>query len=646
MNKSLLYVFIFAACGLYAQQATQNLQSTQQTPSNTASGQATQNNAAKNSLPEQPKKAASESSSANATNGNIAALPINLGGFAGGDNSAIISLLENQGNLVDFSGKKVDDAQQKIIRARFEKYLNSPPATSSEDLAYNQLLVDISQRLAGKGGGSDAERTLDAWRMLFNAQEYPMDDQLCRTIADKVVNFWQTTKKIEKLAIQNEKLEQDRTRKESGMRMISSMDRREFIAMMRGKDATPPPSRDYEIDPIKKRIQETEAKIKENKSYEASSRVNQKMDFQSLIVQFFLQRRYYHAMIANDFYRYLFAAEDGKIEGIDSLKGQMFGGVDIKLTTSTIDALCKEAINDADKAVKAAEYLISRGEIHSATQRMLEAFFVGENLACVKTFPMDSKREIMRYLRDCDKLVNAVKVKHVERAAEILKEIQSYTKDFDSGQIEAFIQTSRQLSDLALQKALVAAQTRNQAAVESALQEAVGFWPTNPKIQEFLKTMIGRVDLKDVATSDFDRLFAQKDYRGIFNDRFRFAAALAADQTRNKDFLEIMKRMEIIETSIGQAKELARLKNNFAAWEIVEKVYMQFPEDMQLNKIRADLTVKASAFAAAIAKANEAKTSGDNWAALLAYINAKDIYPMSSIANDEIAKLAKQILNK
>lgn len=127
---------------------------------------------------------------------------------------------------------------------------------------------------------------------------------------------------------------------------------------------------------------------------------------------------------------------------------------------------------------------------------------------------------------------------------------------------------------------------------------------------------------------------------------FRFAAALAVDATRNKDFLEIMKRMEVIETSMGQAKELARLKNNFAAWEIIEKVYRQFPEDAELNRIRADLTVKSSSFAAAISKAEEASINGDKWAALLAYLKARDIYPMSSIANDEITKLANQILEE
>ena len=571
-------------------------------------------------------------------------MPLSLGGMTQADNTALLSLLNSQANLTDLTGKKIDDTQQRLIKARFEKYLNSPAATSKEDLAYNNLLENISMRLAGKGGGSDQVRVLDAWRMLFDAENYPLDDQLCRTIADKVITFWQTSKKIRQLLQENADLEQDRTAKESRIRSIANTDRQEFITIMRGKGATPPPTREYELDPIKKKLAETEAKLQENKSYEATSKINQKLDFQSLIVQFFVQRRYYHAMITNDFYRYLFAAEDAKLEGLDTLKSQVFGGVDIKLTTATIDALCREAINDTNRAVKAIEYLIANGELHTATQRLLEAFYIGEHLAPIKTFPIESKRKIMRYMRDTEKLINAIKVKHVERAESVLKEIKLYVNDFDSGQVEAFIQTSQQLSNLALQKALVAAQTQNQTGVETALKEAVEFWPTNPKIQEFLKSMVSRVNLKDIASTEFDRLLEQNDFRGIFNDRFRYAAALAMDPTRNQKFLDIMKRMEVIEASMKQAEQLVRLNNNFAAWEIVEKVYRQFPEDANLNRLRADLTLKASNFAAAIALAEDAKNKGNDWIALLEYLKARKIYPMSSIANDEIIALANKIL--
>ena len=62
--------------------------------------------------------------------------------------------------------------------------------------------------------------------------------------------------------------------------------------------------------------------------------------------------------------------------------------------------------------------------------------------------------------------------------------------------------------------------------------------------------------------------------------------------------------------------------------------------------MRADLTVNASQFAAAIASAERAAQSGKLWPALLLYLKAKEIYPFSSIANDEITNLAKIIINR
>ena len=104
--------------------------------------------------------------------------------------------------------------------------------------------------------------------------------------------------------------------------------------------------------------------------------------------------------------------------------------------------------------------------------------------------------------------------------------------------------------------------------------------------------------------------------------------------------------MEIIETAMSQAKELVRQRNDFAAWEIIEKVYRQFPEDANLNKMRADLTVNASQFVSTIASAERTVQSGKLWPALLLYLKAKEIYPFPSIANDEIANLAKKIIGE
>lgn len=89
-----------------------------------------------------------------------------------------------------------------------------------------------------------------------------------------------------------------------------------------------------------------------------------------------------------------------------------------------------------------------------------------------------------------------------------------------------------------------------------------------------------------------------------------------------------------------------RQRNDFAAWEIIEKVYRRFTEDANLNKMRSDLTVNASQFASAIANAERGAQSGNMWSELLLYIKAKEIYPFSFIANDEITNLSGKILGK
>ncbi len=580
-------------------------------------------------------------------------LPPNLlagkGDGAGAGGTEMFSSLQSQMQLLNLNGKMLSPEEIAMFRVRFEKYLNMPAADSQEDLTYNKLLVDINQRLVGKGGGSTEQRIVDAWRMLYEAAQYSMDANMCESLGDKVISYWQTTKKINRLLLENEMLEIERKRKESSIVHVKGSERKEFLDMMRRSNSNEGSlqlTRDYEVDPAKKRLEETEKKLDENKQYEVTSRINQRMDFQSLILQFFVQRRFYHAMIANDFYRYLFEADDDKLEGVDALKTQVFGNLDLKLTTVTIDALSKEAINEATEGIKATEYLISQNEIHTAMQRLMVAFLIGEYLAPVKTFPLESKRKVLEYMRDIEKLQNAVKVKHVERAEEILNKIESYVRDFDSGQVESFIRTSRQLSDLNVQKALVALQSGNQTGVEEALAQAVEYWPTNPKIQQLLTTVLGKADLKDMATTDFDRLMKQKNYRAIFTDRFRFAAALAMDEQRNAEFLEIMKRMEIIETALSQAQELSRLANHYGAWELLEKTYRQYPEDMELNRMRSDFAVKVTDFGQAIAEAEQATQQGDRWKALICYLRAREIYPMSTLATEEIPQCAETILIK
>lgn len=507
---------------------------------------------------------------------------------------------------LDWRGKQFNLGEVEMVYARFEKFLNSPPSTTENELTYDTLLTEISHRLIGKGGGTSSQRISEAWRMLYRASQFPMDAGLSEILADRIVSFWQTNDKIAALDLQTERLENDRQYREIKIQSIQDRDRKEFIELTRGKnneEAPPPPSLDHLSESDRKRLDKIEAKIEENESYGAISKINQKLEFQSLVLQFFIQRRFQHTLIANDFYRYIFDAEDNVVEGADALKGQVFGDLDVKITTSTLDTLSKEAISDVETTIKAVDFLLERGEVHAASKRLLEAFYLGEYLPAVKRYPLEKKRKIGIYLRDLTSLVGSLEVKSFDRAASKLKEIEAYASDFDGGRADAFIQTAKQLSNLSVQRALSAAYVEDRAGVEAALEAAVGHWPMNTEIQKFSERLLEKTNLVDLAAVDFDRFFKQNDFRAIFNDRFRFAAALNQDGKRNNAFLDIMKRMEVIESALAQARELSRISNHYGAWEVLERVYREHSDDAVLNRMRGDYAAQAAQFASVISAA-------------------------------------------
>ena len=558
------------------------------------------------------------------------------------DTAGVQNMLDGfnlQSGAIDWRGKQFNLGDVEMAQARFEKYLNSPPMTSEDDLTYDTLLAEISYRLIGKGGGSEQQRVGEAWRMLYRASEFSMDAGLSEILADRIVSFWQTNQKIADLNLRTEMLESDRQYRESKIRSIADQDRTEFIRMTRGTTndgAPPPPSLDHLSEPEKKRLEKIEAEIQEHEEYEATAKISQKLEYQSLVLQFFIQRRFQHALIANDFYRYMFNAEENVLEGADALRGQVFGDLDVKITTSTLDALAKEAIADVDSSLETIDFLMEQGEIHTATKRLMEAFYLGEYLPAVKRYPLEKKRKIGAYIRDLTSLASALEVKSFDRAELKLSEIEEYAKDFDAGKADAFIQTSKQLSNLAVQKALTAAYDQDREGIEGALSEAVQFWPTNPEIQKFTEKLLEKTDLKDLAALDFDRFIRQNDYRAIFNDRFRFAAALAMDESRNQEFLDIMKRMEVIESAMAQAKELSRIENTYGAWEVLERVYREHADDQDLNRMRGDFAVEASAFASVISRAEKAQARGEYSKALFAFLEAQKLYPASYFVEEGI----------
>ncbi len=558
----------------------------------------------------------------------------------------LLGMFDPQTGNVTWQGKTFDPGTSKVLLGRFERYLVTPEAKGEADLAYNQTLDEISATLQGRKGGTLDQRIAQAWRLLYKAADYDGDSRLSETLANSLISYWQANSKIRDILQTNKDLEKKRESAESNITRNKDWDRNAVLENIRNsKSATATaPTRDYATDPYKKRLDDAEKRIADNEKLETTSRLNQKLEFQGMILQFFAQRRFQHVLIALDFYRYLFAGEQGDMEAAEGLKKQLLGGADIRITTSAIEALTREAMREVDTGSKAVQHLLDKGEIYEASLRMMEVFHLGEFLPVVKTFPIDQKDKLRASVHGMADLTNAIEAKDFDRASTLMTEIKAKVPDFDAVKPNAIIVAAKQTSMLALQQAGYAAKQGNMKDAEDAIRAAMVAWPSNPAIGKFSTGMEQRSDVVDVAGKDFDRLLANDEFRAIYNDRFRYAAALHDDADRTKKFTDIMRRMERVETAISQAKELERTKNVLGAWEIVERAYRASPDDLQINQVRSDLAVKASAFASLIAQADDQEKQGKSVDALLAFLAAKDKYPASYFADDGIVRLCGNIL--
>jgi hypothetical protein len=93
-----------------------------------------------------------------------------------------------------------------------------------------------------------------------------------------------------------------------------------------------------------------------------------------------------------------------------------------------------------------------------------------------------------------------------------------------------------------------------------------------------------------------------------------------------------------------RADEMVRQNNYPGAWESVEKIAQEFPDDTKLSKTRADLTPHAADFVRTLQDAKEMEKRDQIGASLALYLKAKKIYPASDFAGDGVDRLVKKII--
>ena len=554
--------------------------------------------------------------------------------------------------VFSWDGQNWNINNNRLMRARFEKYLNTPADNSEDDKEYRNVLKKILDSLSPHKRGNN--HLQDAVSLLPRASNYRIDSNLCDSLSQAILGVYYGQKNAVALAEQNAALNKERKLLNWNVEVATS---ESLIDEARRRNSKSENSNKQQnqgkavsntgrVAGYIQRLAEIEALRIANKTKIGISEVQAKIEYQALILQFAVQRRWEHVLIATRIYRRLFRDGDGVIEiKKDSDADKMLAkGLGLTPTVTSLDMFANEVLREVDEAVVAFEFLADKNELETASKRLAEAFFIGEYLPRIRTLDREKKMKVQRFVRDADSLLSAMDVRDYKNANEIIERMRVQALDFNYSKAKAGIEFYTNMSNTSIAQAKIAAQKGNTDEYKKQMQMAIEAWPLNPQIKEQNDLFASIADVQVTTLNELDTLLAQGNKREIMKNRGRFIAAVQNDQKRTQQLESILNDVLLLEQEIAIIKGLDDNDNPWGAWEIARNAQEKFSDDNELLKLSVELGEKVSPFVRVIKRAEKLEDEKHNGMSLTWYLKAKSIYPKSTYAKDGMNRLLNIIL--
>ena len=554
--------------------------------------------------------------------------------------------------VFSWDGQNWNINNNRLMRARFEKYLNTPADNSEDDKEYRNVLKKILDSLSPHKRGNN--HLQDAVSLLPRASNYRIDSNLCDSLSQAILGVYYGQKNAVALAEQNAALNKERKLLNWNVEVATS---ESLIDEARRRNSKSENSNKQQnqgkavsntgrVAGYIQRLAEIEALRIANKTKIGISEVQAKIEYQALILQFAVQRRWEHVLIATRIYRRLFRDGDGVIEiKKDSDADKMLAkGLGLTPTVTSLDMFANEVLREVDEAVVAFEFLADKNELETASKRLAEAFFIGEYLPRIRTLDREKKMKVQSFVRDADSLLSAMDVRDYKNANEIIERMRVQALDFNYSKAKAGIEFYTNMSNTSIAQAKIAAQKGNTDEYKKQMQMAIEAWPLNPQIKEQNDLFASIADVQVTTLNELDTLLAQGNKREIMKNRGRFIAAVQSDQKRTQQLESILNDVLLLEQEIAIIKGLNDNDNPWGAWEIARNAQEKFSDDNELLKLSVELGEKVSPFVRVIKRAEKLEDEKHNGMSLTWYLKAKSIYPKSTYAKDGMNRLLNIIL--
>jgi hypothetical protein len=570
-----------------------------------------------------------------------------------------IPLLDPSAETLTVGGVAIPLGDNRLLKARFEKYLSQPPENDEAAARYRETIAEILATISPfREEGPDLYA---AFKLLPSATSYPGDANLCGSLAESIYTAMLAKKDVTSLTKLNKSIEEEKNAiiLEGDWKARHERDKElGNTSTPGGKGANGKKPQNSNSTPgsgtnslkyaeTLRRIAEIEVLKKANIARTEAQTLKTKAQYQVSMIQWFVQRRYEHVLMAARFYNQIWKDGDASLR-IDKKSdvAKLFSeSVGVSPTVASLDSLSNEAIREAAKYVEAFDLMLSRNELHSASQRLMEAYALGEYLAPVATLPLEKKRRIADYVRDLHELYGTIQARDYTKTKELADRLKQNAKDFPSSKVDSAIAAYTLASDLAIEEAKAHLLAKDSTKAAEKIKAATEIWPTNPKLNEF-RTLVNNSGGLVTIRNDFDRLLSEGNFREIARRQYEIAPAIQGDATREDAFKQIMGNLMKIEAALGKASEFSKVGQDYAAWEQLAKLREQFPDDPKLGRELELLAPKVADFTKALdtARQFENRTPPQTGSALSWYLKARSIHPQSKLAEDGVKRLVSEIL--
>ncbi len=656
-------------------------------------------------------------------------------GTMGKAGSDVASVISDKIKAIDML--KTPGLDDPVLRARFETYLSLKEVPEDQIKEYFDKMAQAREVL--KTGN-----TFAAWKILYAMSEYKeIDAGISRELANRVESVWTDNRTKDGLAMANEKLRssidtanhnadliaddlhyqemQDRAKTQTthnnngggqnnnqnnNQSNVTNSPLMNPMSDPVAAEAALMPTmganleRKMELTSEYLKLLEARAGIKLNEIQSTTVSDQGRRDFAEYVKSLYDTHRYYHMIIASDFYRALFNQGDypasmihppaatggntgggnnntdnnrghGRAQqqqqqdmagqavsimesrmpgsqtitsmGISNPFGQNPGDHPVSMAEQVTAAL--ETNNRVSQAIEVFKYKANKNEVAAAAEQLQEAFVGNEFHPELLALQRTEKEKVGEFLSKLSVLKNQLESRDFEQVEAQIGDVKKVAADFDSTKTLALVNGIKLESRLRLGKARLLAQQQQLSEAMNEFQTAAEEWPGNPDLQTSASKFFDTEDVQNQSTTDFDRLVQEQNYRAIFDKQLAFAAAIRDDTGRQQQLKDALVKVKNAEMASEKANLLVMNGDVSGAWETVENATKAWPDDQKLNKLLADLSGRDADFVSAVNKARDAESKKELGYSLTWYVNAQNFYPASTIANEGIDRIKQQLLS-